>query len=202
MSARLALVSVGLALAVIAVAGDVIRIEQPPLRVGARASDACLDNITAAVEQVVAAGVAIGEAVAQCPQSNHTAECVADISKCAADLTQAATFIDDAVTACGGHGNACVADLLSIAHDLADASADVSKAVGNCAESPDIAKCVLDVIDVAGYVTKIVMGVEAAGSSAARSVDARARGQHRHVQLTLRRFRKLAGIIAGPQSSA
>jgi len=156
-----ALVSVGMTTEASATSLKMERVKMPPLR-AVEASEPCLANITDAVEQVIAAGVSIGEAVVNCPKANNTADCVSDISKCAADLSKAAMLIDNAVTACGGHGSDCVADLLQITHDLAEASEDVSKAVSNCAESPNVAECVLDVIDIASYVDKIVISIEAA----------------------------------------
>ena len=122
-------------------------------------AEPCFDNITAAIEAVVNAGVNIGEAVADCGD-HKTAQCVADISNCGANLAAAGGDISKAVIACGGHGSQCVTDLFKLGKDLADASSDVSLAVANCVNSTQVVKCVLDVIDLAGEVDKMAGNIE------------------------------------------
>lgn len=129
---------------------------------GVDVSEPCVANITAALEKIIGAGVDLVKAIDDCNKKNDTAGCVAEISNVAAELASAAADVSGAVQACSGKGTACVTDLLKIAHDLAKASSDVSAAVSQCQNSHDIVQCVLDVIDIAGYIDQIVGGVEAA----------------------------------------
>lgn len=127
----------------------------------AAAQEPCVDNITAAVEDVAAAADAIGEAVIDCGAHN-TAKCVSDISSCAADVAAAGVAVSLAVEACGGRGSTCATDLLQLGKELAQTSSDVALAASYCTNSTDILECIADVVDIAGAVEKIVVDIEGA----------------------------------------
>lgn len=150
-----ALLLIAALLAVAAVAAPI----HPVLNV---ASSPCAANISGAVADVITAGEDIAKALKECPGNTTQPECIADIAQCASDLARAGAQISMAITACGGKGSACVTDLFQCANDVSGAAHDIALAVASCKNASSIAQCVLDIIDTAALVDKLVISGEKA----------------------------------------
>lgn len=133
-----------------------------PAHLRARQSgNACADNITSALHDLVDAAEDVVRAAFTCPDKNKTAECIADITEVSHDLLAAAKRVDEAVAACGGQGSQCAQALLAAGSEITDAASKIALAVAAC-ENKEPLRCIQDVTETALDIEELVGSIRKA----------------------------------------